>query len=184
MRWIKDSDFVRGDVPMTKFDARIITIAMLEIKAGDVFLDIGAGTGSISVEAALQGAEVYAIEKELEAVEIITQNKQRFNVDIALQLTQAPDGIEKMPAVDKIFIGGSGESLKDIFYAAHLKLRSQGIMVANFITLKNLTIFSNLLKDFNYKQLETRLIQSSVVSEKTGLLKANNPIFIVKGVKN
>lgn len=184
MRWIKDSDFVRGEVPMTKFDARILTMAMLEIKAGDVFLDIGAGTGSISIEAALQGAEVYALEKELEAVEIITQNMEKFHVDIALETSQAPDGIEKLPALDKIFIGGSGGSLKEIFYAAHLKLKNKGIMVANFITLQNLTTFTNLLKEYNYKHLETRLIQSSVISEKTGLLKANNPIFIVKGVKN
>ena len=57
------------------------------------------------------------------------------------------------------------------------------IVVANFITLENLSTFQNLLKQYEYTEVETRLVQSSLVDEKTGMLKGQNPIFIVKGIK-
>lgn len=183
MKWIKDADFIRGNVPMTKFDARIITIALMEIEKGDIFLDIGAGTGSISIEASLQGAKVYAMEKEIEALETIAKNLKKFEVDVEIINNNAPLGIESLPQFDKIFVGGSGGNLESIFAAAHLKLKPNGILAANFITLKNLHKFIILLEKYGYKETEKRLVQSSVIDERTGLLNAQNPIFIVKGVK-
>lgn len=184
MRWIKDEEFVRGKIPMSKFETRILTISLLEIEKGDIFLDIGGGTGSISIEASLQGAKIYVIEKEEEGIKLIKKNADKFNIDdIEIINSVAPVGIEQAVDFNKCFIGGSGQRLEEIMKVVTEKLRKRGIVVANFITLKNLSLFQNLLKQYEYTEVETRLVQSSQVDEKTGLLKAQNPVFIVKGVK-
>lgn len=169
---------------MTKFETRIVTIGLLEVEEGDIFLDIGGGTGSISVEASLQGAKTYVIEREDEGIELIRRNSEKFNIEnIEIIKDTAPSGIENIEYFNKCFIGGSGKKLDKIVESVTQKLSSKGILVANFITLKNLTDFQNLLNQYEYTNIETRLIQSSIVNEKTGLLKAQNPVFIVKGVK-
>lgn len=182
MRWIKDEEFIRGSIPMTKYELRVITMAMLEIESGDVLLDVGAGTGSISVEAALQGARVYALEREAEGVGLIRANAERFKVQgLSVIEDIAPAGIDRAPSFNKCFIGGSGGRLGEIVQAVTEKLPSGGLIVGNFVTLKNLTEFQSLLSEFKYRDLETRLIQSSVLQAGTGLMRANNPVFIVKG---
>jgi cobalt-precorrin-6B (C15)-methyltransferase len=184
MRWINDEEFIRGSIPMTKFETRIVTIGLLEIELGDVFLDVGAGTGSVSIEAALQGAVVYAIEKEQEGIELITKNAEKFGAKVNVINDLAPSGLDKVPSFNKCFIGGTGGKLKEIFGMVNDKLKPSGIVVANFITLGNLSEFQNLLKQYGYVEIETRLIQSSIVDNKTGLLKAQNPVFIVRGKKS
>lgn len=184
MKWIKDEEFIRGNIPMTKFETRILTISLLEIKEGDVFLDIGGGTGSISIEAALQGAKTYTIEKEQEGIDLIEDNSNKFNINnIEIIKDFAPDGIEKAIGFNKCFIGGSGRKLTEIVEKVTGLLPNGGIIVANFITLQNLSLFQNLLNQYEYTGVETRLVQASQVDGKTGLLKAQNPVFIVKGVK-
>ena len=82
MMWIRDEAFIRGQIPMTKFTVRAVTMALLDIEPWDVFVDIGAGTGSISVQAALLGADVFAIEQVQEGVELIQRNAKQFGLDI------------------------------------------------------------------------------------------------------
>lgn len=181
MKWIKDKDFIRGKIPMTKFNIRILTIGYLAIEEGDRLLDIGAGTGSISIEAALQGAKVWAIEKDKEGIDIISKNSNKFNVDLNLIEGQAP---EKLPELqfNKCFIGGSSGKLKEIFQYFETHIEKNGIICGNFITLKNVNTFIQLLRDYQYEDIEVQLIQSSYM-DKIGLMKGNNPIFIAKGVK-
>jgi cobalt-precorrin-6B (C15)-methyltransferase len=181
MRWIKDEEFVRGNIPMTKFDIRIIAIGLLSVEKGDMFLDIGAGTGSVSVEAALQGAEVWAVEREREGVELVEKNSEKFNADINVIEGEAP---KDLPPIEfnKCFIGGSGGKLEEIFDYLDENLLHGGIVCANFITLKNLNEFLRLLDVYEYKDVEVKLIQSANMNN-IGMLKGNNPIFIAKGVK-
>ena len=181
MKWIKDEKFIRGNIPMTKFNIRILTIAYLAIEKDDRLLDIGAGTGSISIEAAMQGAKVWAIEREPEGIELINKNKQKFNIDINIIEGQAPADLPDI-SFNKCFIGGSGGNLEGIFKYLETNLERGGIICGNFIVLNNVNQFIELLKKHNYKNIEVQLIQSSHM-DKLGLMKGNNPIFIVKGEK-
>ena len=181
MKWIKDEEFIRGNIPMTKFDVRILTMGYLAIEEGDELLDIGAGTGSVSMEAALHGAKVWAIEREEEGVELIYKNMEKFNVSMDVIQGAAPISLPDIQ-FNKCFIGGSGGKLEEIFSYLEHHLKENGILCANFITINNLNQFINLLKKYQYKSIETQLVQTSYM-DKIGLMKANNPIFIVKGVK-
>ena len=182
MKWIKDQEFIRGNVPMTKFNIRILAMAYLSIKEGDRLLDIGAGTGSLSIEAALQGAETWAIEREEEGIELIHKNEKKFGVDIDIIKGQAPEDLPDK-RFNKCFIGGSGGQLPSIFKYLDSHLEDQGILCGNFIMLKNLEKFQELLKIYKYKNIEIQLIQASYLDH-IGLLRGNNPIFIIKGVKS
>ena len=182
MKWIKDEEFIRGNIPMTKFNIRILTMAYLSIKEEDRLLDIGAGTGSISIEGALQGAKVWAIERKEEGIELITKNAKQFRVDIHRILGQAPEDLPNIK-FNKCFIGGSGGKLREIFDYLEEHLEDKGILCGNFIMLKNLQEFNELLIEYGYSQIEIQLIQASYIDD-IGLLRGNNPIFIIKGVKS
>ena len=181
MKWIKDEGFIRGNIPMTKFNIRILIIGYLAIEEGDRLLDIGAGTGSISIEAALQGAKVWAIEREEEGIVLIKSNNEKFKTNINIINGQAPEALPDIK-FNKCFIGGSGGKLQEIFSYLENNLDDKGIVCGNFITLNNLIEFINLLRKFNYKKIETQLIQSAYMDE-IGLMKGQNPIYIVKGEK-
>jgi cobalt-precorrin-6B (C15)-methyltransferase len=182
MRWIKDSDCIRGEIPMTKFEVRAVTIALLDIEEHDVLLDIGAGTGSISVQAALHGAEVYAIEKRPEGIDLIRKNARKFAVTVHVVQGTAPEVLGQIPEFNKCFIGGSGGRLGEIVKSISTKLPSKGIVVANFIRLENLVKCKKLLNMYNFKAVETRLFQAAV-ADKRGLLRGHNPVVIIKGEK-
>lgn len=166
---------------MTKFNVRALTISYLGIEESDRLLDIGGGTGSVSIEAALQGADVSVIEREEEGVSLIKENAEKFGVNLDVILGSAPGDLpEKF--FNKCFIGGSGGALKEIFEYLQTHLEEDGVLVGNFIMLKNVGEFLDYLKEYKYKDIEVQLIQASYL-DKIGLMKAHNPIYIIKGVK-
>ena len=180
MKWIRDEEFVRGNIPMSKFDIRVIAMALLEIGEGDKFLDVGAGTGSLSVQAALLGAEVYAIESEQEGIGLIRENAGKFGVEINIIHGTAPQGINSVKSFNKCFIGGSGGRLAQIVDEIDKRLTSGGLLVASFIVPDNMVALKRILMEKKYPEIEVRLMQSSIIEGK-GLMKANNPIFLIKG---
>ncbi|UTD11877.1 precorrin-6Y C5,15-methyltransferase (decarboxylating) subunit CbiT [Treponema denticola] len=187
MKNIKDSEFIRGEVPMTKFNIRSLSIAHLQIKKGDKFLDIGGGTGSVSIEAALQGAEVSTVEFDKTAYALIKENAKKFGVKINLILGKAPEALlsaeYKDLQFDKCFIGGSGGELKNIFDYLEGHLKKGGIICANFILIKNLNEFLELLPKYGYTEIEADLIQTASMG-RAGLFKGENPIYIVRACKS
>jgi cobalt-precorrin-6B (C15)-methyltransferase len=106
---------------------------------------------------------------------------ERFNVDIKLIQGEAPHNLPEQ-VVDKCFIGGSGGHLDQIFEYLDRNLKEDGILCATFITLTNLNRFMDLLKLHRYKEVESHMVQSSEINHGR-MLKGNNPVFIVKGVK-
>ncbi|APQ97134.1 precorrin-6Y C5,15-methyltransferase (decarboxylating) subunit CbiT [Clostridium botulinum] len=187
MKYIKDEEFIRGDCPMTKEDIRILSISKMNLEENSKVLDVGAGTGSISIQAATICAkgQVFAIEKDEEALDIIKKNKEKFNCEnlkiIKGEALKVEESIKN--SFNSIFIGGSGGSLEEIISRYGNKLLGQGTMVLNFITINNLNTALETLKNLNYK---TECIQVSISKArgKSNMLIANNPIFIITAIKN
>ncbi|KOR24751.1 precorrin-6Y C5,15-methyltransferase (decarboxylating) subunit CbiT [Clostridium sp. L74] len=187
MKYIKDEEFIRGSCPMTKEDIRILSIAKMDLDENSKVLDVGAGTGSISIQAATicASGNVTSIEKDKEALNIIKQNKEKFNCKNLNIIEGEALEVEKdiKDSFNSIFIGGSGGDLEEIIKIYSQKLLNNGTMVLNFITINNLYTALETLKEFNYK---TECIQVSISKSKgkSNMLMANNPIFIITATKN
>lgn len=180
---IPDEYFIRGNVPMTKQEIRALSISKLRLKKDSIIWDIGAGTGSVSIEAALISREgvVYSIERSEEAAELIKANAEKFNAgNINVVLGEAPDAILKLPQPDRIFIGGTGESTQQIFNAATKKIKDDGIIIINSITLDTAYVAENHFKRFGF-YVETICVNISVsqsAGDKTMMI-ARNPVYII-----
>jgi precorrin-6Y C5,15-methyltransferase (decarboxylating) len=180
---IPDDFFIRGKVPMTKQEVRVVTIAKLQLCPTDIVYDIGAGTGAVAVEIAgqLANGKVYAIEKDLEAMELIAKNKQKFGVaNLFLVSATAPVGLAELPRPDKVFIGGSSGNLKDILdlvFSRNPKLR----VVINAVTLETLTETMNYFADRPEYQLEIVNLAVSKARNIGGynLMTGQNPVYII-----
>jgi cobalt-precorrin-6B (C15)-methyltransferase len=186
MIYIKDEEFIRGNCPMTKEEIRILSIAKLELVEDYTVLDIGAGTGSVSIQIAKLCPEgkVIGIEKDEEALSILDQNSKKFNTDnltvIAGEALQVEEAIKEQ--FDGIFIGGSGGNIEDIIRRYSYKLKNNRKMVLNFITLDNLYKAIKIMEELNF-ELECSQISVSKTKGKSYMLFANNPIFILSGRK-
>lgn len=181
--FINDDAFVRGDTPMTKQEIRCISISKLQLEKKDIVFDIGAGTGSVAVEMALQipDGKVFAIEKEADGIELIKENKQKFSVtNLEMLQGNAKDMISDLPTPDKAFIGGSGGALIEILDSLYCKNPNIRIVI-NAITLETLCAITNYYKNRNEYLFE--LINVSVsFARKAGnynLFTGQNPVYII-----
>ncbi len=179
---IKDAEFIREKVPMTKEEIRHISICKLNLKSNSVLYDVGSGTGSIAVEAASlsDDIEVYAIEQKENAVQLITQNKEKFGLDnIHVISAKAPDGMDELPTPTHAFIGGSGGNLKDIIES--LKAKNPHIrLVINAISMETICEIKEILSTYDIKNEDIVQMQTSR-SKKIGnyhLMQAENPVWI------
>lgn len=130
---IRDGEFVRGNVPMTKEEVRAVGIARLELTENAVVYDIGAGTGSVSVEAALSGEQVkvYAVEKNPEAAALLKENRKKFRTDgIRIIEGTAPDVLLELEPPTHVFIGGSSGNLKEILTVVKQKNSNVKIVIS------------------------------------------------------
>ena len=179
---IPDSLFARGTVPMTKEEIRVLTLSKARLVPGLVVWDIGSGTGSISVEAAIMtpGGTVYAVEKSAEGCRLTGENCLLFGVEnVKVVKGEAPGVLATLPSPDRIVIGGSGGRLKSIITAARDRLNTGGRIVINAVTLETLGLSLESLQD----GWETEVIQVSVskarVMGASRLMKAYNPVYII-----
>ncbi|MGM9579826.1 MAG: precorrin-6Y C5,15-methyltransferase (decarboxylating) subunit CbiT [Anaerovibrio sp.] len=183
---IPDAEFIRGKVPMTKQEIRILTIAKAGIRPGDMVLDVGAGTGSLSCEAAMQaageGGMIYAIERNPEGIGLIEANAEKFGLDnIQIIHAEAPAGMDELPRLDAVLIGGSGRRLEPILDRAGELLKTGGRIVLNCITVQTLMQCLNYMRASELYKYETVQVQVNRW-EQVGsydMAKAANPIFIV-----
>ncbi|MFH1774265.1 MAG: precorrin-6y C5,15-methyltransferase (decarboxylating) subunit CbiE [Methanobacteriota archaeon] len=176
---IPDEYFFRDNIPITKEEIRVVTLSKARIREDSIIYDIGAGCGTISIEAALlaKAGRVFSIEKNPERVSIIKKNIKKFGVrNIELFEGEAPNAIENLPMADRIIIGGSGGRLKEILQKCSEKLKDEGIIVINAITIDTLRDSTSILENLNFN---LGITQVSVSRAEERIMKALNPVFII-----
>ena len=184
---LADDLFMRSKVPMTKQEVRSVSMSKLMPKATDVIYDIGAGTGSCSVELALiaKQGKVWAFERNPVAVELLGKNKELFGLtNLNVIAGEALENIKTMPAPDCVFVGGSGGDLcemLDVIYAKNSKCR----IVINAITVETLAQVAAYYKEHPDYSLE--IVNVFVArSKKLGsynLMMAQNPVYVMTALK-
>lgn len=186
MKYLKDDEFIRGKSPMTKEEVRILSIAKLEVDESSTVLDIGAGTGSVSIQLCrcCPNGSVIAIEKNSEAIDILYKNKEKFEVTNLLIIEGEALSSEKHinTIFDGIFIGGSGGNIEEIIRTYCPTLKRNGKIVLNFITIDNLYKATKVLKELGF-EVECSQIGVSKTRISSYMFFANNPIFILSGKK-
>ena len=138
---LPDDLFARGDVPMTKREIRALTMAAAGLRSGDRVLDVGAGTGSLSIEAALLCPEgrVVALERNAEALQLIAENVRAFGLgNVRIEPGEAPAAFAGFGpgSFDRVLVGGSGGNLEAILAALPALLRPGGRVVCNTACLE------------------------------------------------
>ncbi|MBC3795968.1 precorrin-6Y C5,15-methyltransferase (decarboxylating) subunit CbiT [Acetobacterium tundrae] len=182
----KDEAYIRGKAPMTKREIRVLTISLLGIEPGNVVVDIGAGTGGLTMEAAYAAASgrVYAVEAKETALELVQKNKEHFKADnVMIVPGKAPQVLAAITEpVDRVIIGGSGGNMEGLFKWCKEKIRSGGRVVANFVTLENAAQATTLMNRYfdNVELIQVGISRGEGLGGLT-MLKASNPIFIITG---
>ena len=181
---LPDEAFERGDVPMTKQEVRAAVLAKLAVRPEDILWDVGAGTGSVSVELALAAprGRVYAVECRPEGCALIKANREKFRTrNLVLVEGLAPDALSDLPAPDAVFIGGSKGSLAAIVDAALDKNPDARICVSA-IALETLSAAVAALT------ARGRTVQVSQIAVSRAravgglhLMMAQNPIYLITG---
>lgn len=180
---IPDELFIRGDVPMTKQEVRAVALAKLRLTATDTVWDVGAGTGSVSIEAALvaRAGSVWAVERNAAGVRLIRENADAFGCgNVHAVPGVAPEALAKLPVPDAVFVGGSAGELSSIVEAA-LEKNSQVRLCVPCVTVETLTEACALLSGSRFKGFEACQV-SAARAEAVGshhLMKAQNPVFLV-----
>lgn len=181
---IPDGEFVRDKVPMTKQEVRAAILGKLAVGPQDLCWDVGAGTGSVSVELALQCREVWAVEREKPALALLEENRKKFGAwNLHIKGGEAPEALRDLPAPDKVFIGGSGGNLKEIVQVVH-EANPNARVCISAIALETLHTAMTTLEELGY---EAEVVQISVSrARKAGelhLLMAQNPVFLITGAR-
>ena len=184
---IPDSAFLRGGVPMTKEAVRTLGIAALGIEPGDTVLDIGAGTGAVSVCMARKAFEgtVYALERNPDALSLLAQNRQElgaYNMEIVWN--EVPEGLDALPVPDRAFIGGSGGRLPEIMRALFAKNPAIRVVVTA-ITLETLhaAVGGFREQDCAPDILCVNVAKASNLGVYT-MMQAENPVYVISGSRD
>lgn len=179
-----DDAFIRGEVPMTKQEVRAAALAKLAVRPTDTLWDVGAGTGSVSVELALAAprGHVYAVECAPDACALIRQNREKFHAyNLSLIEGAAPQVLADLPAPDAVFIGGTKGSMAEVVDAALAKNPNARLCISA-IALETLSAAIAALAAHGQTAEVTQLAVSRTrPAGKLHLLMANNPIFLITG---
>lgn len=172
---------------ITKREVRLLVLGELSLKPGQIIWDIGAGTGSVSIEIArlFPTSKIYAIEKTAAGTTLIKQNCRRFQVENVISIHgTAPDILRELPMGDRIFIGGSGGNLSQILDACS-RLSPQATIVLALATLEHLNIALTWFKGggWNYQMLQVQLSRSLPVAQLTRFASLN-PVTILTATRS
>ena len=182
---IPDEEFQRGDAPMTKSEVRSLSVAKLNLNRDSIAWDIGAGTGSVTIEMALAAAdgEVYAIEKKPAAAALIEENARRFGTpNVEVHVGTAPEALTDLPAPTHAFIGGSSGNMKEILQLLLAK-NPQVRVVIHAITLETVAEANSCFKELGFTDVDITQIQAAK-AKKVGpyeMMMGQNPVYIFAG---
>ncbi len=168
---------------ITKNEVRAVSLARMQLRADSVMWDIGAGSGSVGLEAArlCRQGHVYAIEKNADDIAIVQRNRHAMGIsNHTLVHGKAPEGLAAWADPDAVFIGGSGGELVELIALILQRLKAGGWLVMNFVTLENLSVAVETLKTSgaNWDVLQLQASRSKPILH-MNRMAAENPVWIV-----
>lgn len=188
---IPDSEFERTDeVPITKEEVRAIQISKARLCPGYTVYDIGCGSGSITVEAAIQiesSGKIIGIDFDPKAIELTKKNLEKFGIKNATTiLGNAKEKIQELEKADAIFIGGTGGDTKDILELTKDKLKSGGRIVIGVILIETLFSILQVIEKLGFSSIDiTQITISKSRKTSTGtMMLARNPVTVISATKN
>lgn len=181
-RHLEDEELIRGKVPMTKSAVRAMAVASLKLSRDAVLYDVGAGTGSVSIEAAMQdgGIHVFAVEKNPEGIHLIEENKRKWKTDqVTIVEGSAPEALRDLPSPSHVFIGGSGSHLKEIIRCCIEKNPAVRI-VMTAVSLETVAEMTELLQDSRWETAKVMQIQAAQGKwmGNYNMMMAQNPVYL------
>ena len=187
---IPNENFERTDkVPITKEEVRTIQISKARLKQGQIVYDIGCGSGSISVEAALQvesSGKILAIDFDEKAIELTKKNAEKFQItNITTIFGNAKEKILELEQADTIFVGGTGGDTQKIVELSQDKLQSGGRIVIGTILIETLSAVLQILEKLQFEEVDiTQVTISKSRKTTTGtMMLARNPVTIISATK-
>ena len=181
---IDDSGFIRGKVPMTKKAVRENIVSGLCIERDSVCWDIGCGTGSVSVEMAFRCPDgmVYSFDKSPEACGLTSENADKWGCDnITVIAGSCPEALEDAPVPDKVFVGGSSGTIREIFRIVH-SVNPESDITVSAVTLETLSLAAEVFREYG---TEPEILQlSAAETHRVGnytMLRGTDPVFIIRG---
>jgi precorrin-6Y C5,15-methyltransferase (decarboxylating) len=184
---IPDEEFATVKKLITKEEIRVVTLAKLKLRHDMTLWDLGAGSGSVGIEAdhLLPNGRIFAVERNPQCRDFIKANLKKFNArHVTLVEGEAPGCLEALPDPDRVFIGGSGGNLWEILQAVDDRLPAEGRVVLNAVTLDTLTAANEFFDNAGY-QVEVTAINVSRTRPLTDykMFEAYNPVYIVTAIK-
>lgn len=181
-RWgAADPRYLRnGTGPITKRFVRAAVLAALQPRLGCLVWDVGAGFGSVSVEAAALGAAVVAIERDPQRASAIEANAKDAGVEVRVEVGEAPGCLEGLPDPDAVFVGGGGSALEAILRA--VCVRKPGVIALTTLDHRRAATAERVLEDAGFS-IETSLLQASTtadVSRRSRRLLPQSPVFLIE----
>jgi len=181
----EDRFFRSEGVPMTKSEVRAVALSKLQLDGNAVCWDIGAGSGSVSVEMALTAREVWAVERKESAVAVLRENRGRFHLDnIKIVPGTAPEACRELPTPTHVFIGGSGGEFRQIIDAA-LEKNPQVRIVAAAVTLETMGEAAGAMADFAEAEAVCLNVAKARPLGGYQMMASQNPVYLftMQGVK-
>ncbi len=184
---IDDDEFQTSKKLITKQEVRAVTLSKLQLQDDLVMWDIGAGSCSVSIEASnlMPNGRIFAVERNQQCIGFINENLKKFCTrNVKLVEAFAPEGLEDLPDPDRVFIGGAGGQLEEIIDAVDKRLKAEGLIVLNAVTLDTLTKAVEFLEDHGYV-VEATCVNISKTRRLTEykMFEAQNPVYIITAWK-